>query len=104
LVVAVHGRKDNGDKVSIWLGGLDTVLRDAMSDALKCAGYQTMTSGHKFSGTELDNICNRGKSGAGVQLELPMKLRKELHKDGKRLNSFATAARLAVDRRLKTPP
>lgn len=101
FIIAVHGRAEkDDDKESVWLGGRDTFLRDAISAKLKLAGFQTTANWHPLPGTEPNNICNRGQSGGGAQLELPMGLRKKLHEDGGFLASFAATVRLAVDRRL----
>jgi phage replication-related protein YjqB (UPF0714/DUF867 family) len=35
-----------------------------------------VTDGHRFPGRHPRNICNRGRSGEGVQLELSEQLRK----------------------------
>lgn len=37
--VAVHGRADNGDPLTVGVGGLDTVLRDEIAAALTAAGF-----------------------------------------------------------------
>ncbi len=100
FVVTVHGRADLGDKDSVWLGGSDIFLRDAIADALENARYQVMTTGHMFMGTDPQNICNRGQSGAGVQLELPRTLRQTLSENDKLLGSFVTAIRHAISWRI----
>lgn len=97
IVIGVHGRKDGDDGRSVWLGGLDDVVRDAMAESLERAGFRAKTSGHCFPGRGGTNICNRGRSAAGVQLELPRTLRRELVADVASLRSFAAAARSAID-------
>jgi phage replication-related protein YjqB (UPF0714/DUF867 family)/ppGpp synthetase/RelA/SpoT-type nucleotidyltranferase len=99
VVVTVHGRKDSGDTETIWLGGLDHGLRDAIAKALQDAGFRVNTTGHRLPGEELDNICNRGRHGAGVQLEIPRSLRDALVVDAERLASFTAAARAAINAR-----
>ncbi|WP_421414225.1 poly-gamma-glutamate hydrolase family protein [Agrobacterium tumefaciens] len=75
LVIAIHGRKDYGDAETIWMGGLDTVSRQAIGKALTQSGFKIDDDPPKFRGRDGSNICNRGKSGRGVQLEIPSTLR-----------------------------
>jgi phage replication-related protein YjqB (UPF0714/DUF867 family) len=39
-------------------------------------GFSCLIDGHRFPGRHPRNICNRGRSGEGVQLELSEGLRK----------------------------
>jgi phage replication-related protein YjqB (UPF0714/DUF867 family) len=73
-VVAVHGYAAPGPDV--LLGGLDERLKEAMAQALAGIGISCVTDGHRFPGRHPRNICNRGRSGEGVQLELSEQLRK----------------------------
>lgn len=91
-VIAVHGRKDGGDIATIWLGGRATALRNAISESLRTSGFQTATA-QELPGLESSNICNRGRSTAGVQLELPRSLRHRLIDDGALLKAFGDAIR-----------
>jgi phage replication-related protein YjqB (UPF0714/DUF867 family) len=72
-VVAIHGCE--GDEKKALLGGLNTSLRDAIAAALRKAGVPAETDGHPFPGTEPLNVCNRGASGTGVQIELTAAIR-----------------------------
>jgi phage replication-related protein YjqB (UPF0714/DUF867 family) len=100
IVIAVHGRKDkcNGidDPHGIWIGGRDKDLRNAMEDELRLAKFE-VTKDHSLPGTEKNNICNRGLTKAGGQLELPYSLRKNLVDHGRRLRAFAAALRRAIE-------
>lgn len=89
--VAVHGRRDNG-RADVWLGGRDEVLRDAIGRALRAAGFAA-TLGDRLPGLHRRNICNRTARGRGVQLELPMCLRRSLGRDQAMLGRFARAVR-----------
>jgi hypothetical protein len=51
------------------MGGLHVDLRDAVGDSLKRAGFSTSTD-HHMHGKHPNNICNRGRLGAGVLLRL----------------------------------
>jgi phage replication-related protein YjqB (UPF0714/DUF867 family) len=74
IVVAVHGYAASGPDV--LLGGLNEALKRRIAQALTVAGFTCLTDGHRFPGSHPRNICNRGRSGAGVQLELSKELRK----------------------------
>jgi phage replication-related protein YjqB (UPF0714/DUF867 family) len=68
-VVAIHGCEDLAGRV--YVGGLDTVLGAAITAALAADGFEVVPAGHEFAARDEDNICNRGRSGRGIQLELP---------------------------------
>ena len=77
IVVAIHGR-DSDDAV-VFLGGLHGELMEHLAVALEHAGFRTARHDQPgYAGTDPDNICNRGRSGRGVQLELPRGLRLRL--------------------------
>jgi phage replication-related protein YjqB (UPF0714/DUF867 family) len=65
IAIGIHGRADGGDPQTIWSGGLHESLRDAIGVALERAGFKTSTD-HHVKGIAPDNICNRGRTGAGV--------------------------------------
>ena len=73
VVLTVHGCKGKEDKVA--LGGLDHDLRRRLTVALSCAGIPVVPEPHRFPATHPQNICNRGRSGMGVQLEISGSLR-----------------------------
>ncbi len=76
-VITLHGAK--GTEAAVYAGGLDLELRLAMLRALNAAGF---SADHDPSPTRQGrgptNICNRGKTGMGLQLELTFALRKRL--------------------------
>jgi phage replication-related protein YjqB (UPF0714/DUF867 family) len=92
--MAIHGRKDDGSD-TVWLGGRDETLRDAVGDALRAAGFGAALN-TALPGVHPSNICNRTRSGAGVQLELPRSLRRNLAEDGRMMARFSTALRAAI--------
>jgi phage replication-related protein YjqB (UPF0714/DUF867 family) len=67
-VIAVHGCTVIEPKV--YLGGLDTELIDQIQKELSALRLDSEYSFKRLSGTHQLNICNRGKSRRGVQLEL----------------------------------
>jgi phage replication-related protein YjqB (UPF0714/DUF867 family) len=96
FVLTVHGVDKNDEGVEI--GGLDCELRDAVREALSRAGFNAKTAKTgKRDGRHRANICNRGRSGMGVQLELGMGLRRSLK--GKHLGAFVGAIRQAIESR-----
>lgn len=106
FAVGIHGRSERGDPSSTWLGGLDKELIDLLETHLAAAGFETKTNGHPFPAEEPKNVCNRGQSGKGAQLELPPDLRDELKNNSDRMKSFADAVRAAITEHLETttPP
>lgn len=72
-VVAIHGCKVEGEVVLV--GGLDNDLAAELGAAMTKAGLECYLDGHEFPGTHANNICNRGRRGLGVQLELSAALR-----------------------------
>jgi len=89
-VVTVHGYVGPGPDV--LLGGLNEGLKERIAQGLARAGLSYLSDGHRFPGRDPRNICNRGRSGAGVQLELSDRLRKAGDWSG-----LALAVRAALD-------
>ncbi|WP_411846038.1 poly-gamma-glutamate hydrolase family protein [Roseibacillus persicicus] len=67
-VVCVHGCSGNGEEV--YLGGLDNALLDLLQAALTESGVDVVLDGHPWPGKNQTNICNRGITKQGVQIEL----------------------------------
>lgn len=72
-VVAVHGCK--GFEPFVKLGGRDERLKDRVRKALEKRGFK-VTEDPRLPGRSARNICNRGTTGMGVQLEVSAGLRK----------------------------
>jgi len=72
-VIAIHGCKVPGEVVLV--GGLDKELATELVEAIAAAGLECHLDGHAFPGTQPNNICNRGRRGVGVQLELSVAFR-----------------------------
>ena len=72
IVVAIHGRKIKSD--GVLLGGLDLHLKSHLLTALNEAGISAEQDLH-FPARHPGNVCNRGTSGKGVQLEISGSLR-----------------------------
>ena len=95
-ILTVHGRRDNGDPSTVYLGGLHNQLVNLLGRELDLEGFASRSYVRDFRGTSVTNICNRGKSGAGAQLELPYTLRQELARNEEALDRFAKAALRAI--------
>lgn len=93
VVVAIHGRSDRDDPETVWLGGLDGLLLERMEKQLNLAGFSAEVKSGDLAGAHSNNICNRGRSGKGVQLEIPKSLRDELKVNAARLQAFSEAIR-----------
>jgi phage replication-related protein YjqB (UPF0714/DUF867 family) len=72
--IAIHGYAAEGAEV--LLGGLDIALKNALASAMRTAGLSVLSEGHRYPGRDPLNVCNRTRSGKGVQLELSKTLRR----------------------------
>ena len=73
FVIAIHGCVGGDERVLI--GGLDNTLKDKVVIELRQVGVNVQNDGHHYQATDPNNICNRGRSNRGVQLELTCALR-----------------------------
>ena len=96
VVVAIHGQLNRDRPDCVDIGGLDRELRDRLACELANDGFEARTDGHPFPATGPENICNRGRRGQGVQLELPRALRDRLAGDAVIMARFAGAMRRAI--------
>jgi phage replication-related protein YjqB (UPF0714/DUF867 family) len=85
-VIAIHGCKKKGEHV--FLSGLDKLLLTDLEAELLSAGVKVETAGHHYTAALPGNICNRGKSDAGVQFELTLAFR-----NGDQVPGFVEAVR-----------
>jgi phage replication-related protein YjqB (UPF0714/DUF867 family) len=86
-VIAMHG--EHSEDEIVYVGGLDNQMKEHLKTVL--IKYNFLATEHEkpaLQGTSLRNVCNRGKSGAGVQLELSKGLRRSffesLNADGQK--------------------
>ena len=79
-VITIHGLKHRIDEF-LMIGGLDTIFGSDLRVALQRQGFIVRDSEQPYRGVRATNICNRGQSGQGVQLELSFALRKRLFED-----------------------
>ena len=74
--VAIHAC--TGNEKYIYLGGLDKALKDVIADELENRRIIVPKGHGRFKGLNPENICNRGATGKGVQLEITRGLRDDL--------------------------
>jgi phage replication-related protein YjqB (UPF0714/DUF867 family) len=80
IVISIHGCRDRNELV--FIGGKYKGLKHRMKDALTAAGFKAVISKVPgLRGISPENICNRCKSGKGVQLEISRGLREKLFGD-----------------------
>ncbi|MFC0804633.1 MULTISPECIES: poly-gamma-glutamate hydrolase family protein [Sinorhizobium] len=96
VVIALHGRRDGDDPERTWMGGLDRNLSEHIGGALHESGFPVLFDPPKFKGVHRDNICNRGVTKAGVQLEIPLSLREEFRSNPAREDAFIGCLRAAI--------
>lgn len=82
VVVAIHGCEDAERMVAI--GGLHAALAQRIAAALRtvaahpAADFATILGDTEHPGADARNLCNRGRDGRGVQLEISRGLREAL--------------------------
>ena len=76
-VISIHGAR--GAERCIYFGGLDMQLRARLRQTLENVGLPTRDEpSPSRQGRGRTNICNRGRRKRGVQIELPVGMRKAL--------------------------
>ena len=73
-VVSVHGCSVAGE--AVFIGGRDRALGEAVASSLRAEGIACHDAAEKLAGQDPRNICNRGRAGQGVQLEVSLELRR----------------------------
>ena len=105
LVLAIHGCTGKTDV--IFVGGKDHDFRRILVNSISLAGFSARESERpELRGRRSTNICNRGLSGKGGQIEISEGLREKMfdnlpHGTGKEKNKVldhvVTALRIALD-------
>ena len=72
-VVTIHGY--GGDGEQLLLGGRDIKLIELIAHSCERTGVPTLTKNHQYPGIRANNICNRGLTRMGVQIEFSDALR-----------------------------
>ena len=90
IVVVIHGC--GGKSETVYVGGRDENLKTKLIHAIQMAGINAVRDNTRHRGNDPRNICNKGTSQRGVQLELTEALRQKMFKslyrnDRKRMTS-----------------
>jgi phage replication-related protein YjqB (UPF0714/DUF867 family) len=78
-VLSLHGCM--GEQPHVYLGGRDSEHLSLAKRYLEDAGFNASTHNHRFRAADPANLCNRGRSGKGLQLELTKGLRHTFFQD-----------------------
>lgn len=79
--LSIHGC--TGSERMIHLGGLDSQMKELLFTQLRQKDYPVQVDSQQYEGLYPDNICNRTRSGRGVQIELSAGFRRDLFLDWK---------------------
>lgn len=91
-VLAIHGERSRHGAF-VMVGGRWDEMKAALSGALQEAGFQVLEPREGLGGRHRRNICNRGRLGAGGQLEVSEGLREHFRRDATRQGAFVSAVR-----------
>lgn len=97
-VITIHGMK-SGDTECVVIGGLHRGLNTFLEKQLRAGGFRVESPEQYpyLRGIMPENICNRGMSGAGSQIEISRRLRDTLLMDTSRRDAFRNAVLQAVE-------
>ena len=73
-VISVHGCGHAGEIV--LMGGRDVALRESIGARLHAFGVTCEAAPAGLDAADPMNVCNRGRGGTGVQLEVSLELRR----------------------------
>ena len=96
MVLAIHGHADRSSEF-VMVGGLAAEAMRQLEGALDSAGFQIRPPPPALRGSAQRNICNRGRSGEGVQFELSRGLRDRLKGDETTRQNFVNAVRQILE-------
>jgi phage replication-related protein YjqB (UPF0714/DUF867 family) len=78
-VLTIHGEHGQADGPLLFVGGLHQALRRRIAAALRARGFDVRRhTDPDLQGLDARNLCNRGQSNKGVQLELSRALRLQM--------------------------
>lgn len=97
LAVSVHGVR--GTEEFVMVGGRARGLSELIRSALSKGGFFLREAESGLRGTHPRNICNRGHSGRGIQLEISAGLRRRLIREPDRRNRFGEVVRSVLEHR-----
>jgi phage replication-related protein YjqB (UPF0714/DUF867 family) len=94
-VLAIHGEA-NREAAFVMVGGGWEEFAEALRSSLSEAGFTTRRPRKGLAGRHPKNICNKGRLGPGVQLEISEALRRELRQDPGRMEHFVEVVRRGI--------
>jgi phage replication-related protein YjqB (UPF0714/DUF867 family) len=96
VVVSIHGQR-NEDKEFVTIGGLAGELVKKIIDHLQAVDIPVREFEARMDPESPENICNKGMSGGGVEMEISGKLRNTLQEDAGMHRLFVNAIRHAIE-------
>jgi phage replication-related protein YjqB (UPF0714/DUF867 family) len=87
IIISIHGEKSKNESFVV-VGGLNTEYIRKIKKTLSEAWFIEKHYSHRLRGLDKNNVCNRGLSGKGIQLEVSRKLRNELLEDIEKMEVF----------------
>jgi phage replication-related protein YjqB (UPF0714/DUF867 family) len=94
IVLSVHGCK--GQQPMVYTGGLDQAGQRSVTQALAREQIAVSDTDHPYPGRHPNNICNRGASATGIQIECSTAIRRSpFHRQ-----TVASAVRGALEARV----
>ncbi|HCT4968418.1 TPA: poly-gamma-glutamate hydrolase family protein [Citrobacter koseri] len=95
FIITFHGQ--SGEGLFVNVGGLASDLCQVVIESLIKGGYfAERQADRSLQGLDKDNICNRGSSKQGVQLEISRGLRNKIISDISEMKRFGLAIRSAL--------
>ena len=76
IAMAIHGC--DGKEAAVFIGGLHHDLGGRLIESLNAVGIRAFKADGNLAGEQAENICNRARSGMGVQMELSTGLRRSM--------------------------
>lgn len=95
VIVSIHGQHDMENEF-VMIGGLCEGLAEKIAAHLREIDIAIQPADPLLAGTSPDNICNKGVTQGGVQLEISRKLRNSLREDAGLFRLFTNAVRHAI--------
>ena len=97
VVVTIHGEHSDDEGEGVFVGGLDCARGKRITDLLNREGFNARPhTNSKLQGHEACNLCNRGLTAAGVQLELSKAVRLTMFESLSREGRTRTTERFDV--------
>lgn len=95
LVLAVHGHRCKYAEF-VMLGGRHADGQERLAESLAARGFDVKQPESGLFGMHEMNICNRGRLGTGLQIEVSMALRDRVRDEEEHRMSFVEAIRLVL--------